>query len=98
MWSGCEDARLAARVKLAPDEFVVLLTTDGRPKAGRFPLRRCRVTAIEESVGVHTSSLLTTRGDAALLDGLDLPNGNVLLTTRDGSTSLLWKGGAFVPA
>ncbi len=97
-WEGCQEARFAARVHLAPDEFVVLVGTDGRPKRGRFPLRRCRVTAVEESVGVHTSSLLTSRGDAALLDEIELPGGTVMLTTRDGNASLMWKQGKFVPA
>lgn len=97
-WRECADARLAARVQLAPDEFMVLLSVSGKPRAGRFPLRRCRVTGVEEAAGVHTSSLLTTRGDAALLDELPLPNGSVLLTTRDGNASLVWKEGKFVPA
>lgn len=97
-WGGCDEARFAARVHLAPDEFVVLVGPDGRPKRGRFPLRRCRVTAVEESAGVHTSSLLTSRGDAALLDEIELPGGTVMLTTRDGNASLMWKQGKFVPA
>lgn len=97
-WTSCADARLAARVNLAPDEFVVLVTPGGRPKAGRFPLRRCRATTLETSAGVHTSSLLSSLGDAALLDDVELPNGSVLLTTRDGNASLMWKDGKFVPA
>lgn len=97
----CEDARLAAQVKVAPDEFVVLMLPKergGKPAAGRFPLRRCRATAVEEASGVHTTSLLMTRGDAALLDACDLPNGAVLLTTRDGNASVMWREGKFIPA
>lgn len=97
----CEEARHAAQVRVAPDEFVVLMLPKergGKPAPGKFPLRRCRVTAVEEASGVHTTSLLMTRGDAALLDACELPNGSVLLTTRDGNASVMWREGKFIPA
>lgn len=96
-WRACPEARVGLRVHLAPDEFLILATPDGRPAAGRFPLRRCRVTRVEEAAGVHVSSLLTSLGDAALMDATELDPGTVLLTTRDGLTSLLWKSGKFLP-
>ncbi|MFN4243148.1 MAG: hypothetical protein ACK4PI_07915 [Tepidisphaerales bacterium] len=88
---------MGIRVQLAPDEFLVIATPDGRPAAGRFPLRRCRATRVEEAAGVHVSSLLTSLGDAALMDATELDAATVLLTTRDGNTSLLWKSGRFLP-
>lgn len=96
-WRGCREARVGIRVQLAPDEFLVIATPDGRPAAGRFPLRRCRATRVEEAAGVHVSSLLTSLGDAALMDATELDAATVLLTTRDGNTSLLWKSGRFLP-
>jgi len=97
-WVGCVEARVALRVILAPDEFMVLADPSGKPLAGKFPLRRCRVTAVEDGAGVHTSSLLSSRGDAALLDAVELGPGTIMLTTRDGNASLLWKSGRFQPA
>jgi hypothetical protein len=95
----CEDARQLAQVRLAPDEFLVLLNfSTGRPMPGSFPVRRCRINSIEHASGVHTTSLLTSRGDAALLDAVTLPNDSILLTTRDGNTSVQWMNGKFVPA
>ena len=96
--SMCVDARVAARVHIAPDEFVILMLPGGKPAPGRFPLRRCRVTRVEQAAGVHTTSLLTSRGDAALLDALELSNGTILLTTRDGNASVMWCEGKFGPA
>lgn len=96
-WQRCPDARVGVRVSLAPDEFVVLTLPDGRPAPGRFPLRRCRISTIEQAAGVHTSSLLSSLGDAALLDATPLAGDTVLLTTRDGNASLIWKNGRFLP-
>lgn len=97
-WVQCTEARVALRVILAPDEFVVLADPDGKPSPGRFPLRRCRITSVEDAAGVHTSSLLSSRGDASLLDALPLGPNTIMLTTRDGNASLMWKSGSFLPA
>lgn len=97
-FKACEDARQLAQVRLAPDEFLVLLNFAGKPTAGKFPVRRCRVNSIEEASGVHTTSLLTSRGDAALLDAVTLPNESILLTTRDGNSAVQWTNGKFIPA
>jgi hypothetical protein len=93
----CGEARLGVRVQLAPDDFIILTDTAGKPSTGKFPLRRCRVTSVEEAAGVHTSSLLSSRGDAALLDSMELPNGSVMLTSRDGQYSIIWQDGKYLP-
>lgn len=93
----CGEARLGVRVQLAPDDFLILTDTAGKPCAGKFPLRRCRVTSVEEAAGVHTSSLLSSRGDAALLDAMELPNQSIMLTSRDGQFSVIWQDGRYLP-
>lgn len=93
----CAEARLGVRVQLAPDDFLILTDTDGKPCTGKFPLRRCRVTSVEEAAGVHTSSLLSSKGDAALLDALELPNKSIMLTSRDGQFSVIWQDGRYLP-
>src|SRR4051812_20118457 len=70
--SECADCRYLAKVVVPPDEFHVLVDTEGRPKAGRFAVKRCRAYEVHEAAGVHISALLCGPTPVSLMQAMEL--------------------------
>src|SRR4051794_33892818 len=70
----CPKATFPAKVVLAPDEFHVLLDSNGRPSYGTLRVKACRDWQAHRGAGVHVNSILSLGPAQSLLELTHFPN------------------------
>ncbi len=94
----CGDSTFVSQVSMPPDEFQVLLNSQGQPALGSLSFRRCRRWELHQGVaGVHVNVILETVGDEAMLQAEWKMDGTVEYFCPASGVRMLWRDGKFIP-
>lgn len=95
--SACADAGFVAEVKLAPDEFKVIVDRNHVPKEGPLVVRKCQENYQYRSAGVYVNNVIGSIEDDAKLEIDFRSEERVELICRTAEVGLVWRNGKFSP-
>jgi hypothetical protein len=93
----CDEAGFVAEVKLAPDEFKVIVDRHDVPKEGPLVVRKCQENYLYRSAGVYVNNVIGSIEDDAKLEIDFRGHERVELVCRTAEVGLVWKNGKFSP-